>query len=697
MSRASLLLAIVVAALASTAPLVARTPAVYFSDAEIDAARDRAERHPWADAALGAIVAAADAWIAAPVPLPTGPTGWFHDYYCPEHGVRLQYDAKRPHEHVCPEDGKALRGPKLDAYWVAATIRQRLQAGVRCGLAWRFTGNAKYERSAAEILTNSARHYRDHVNVEGRKKRRWMWQSLDEAVYILEAVRCYELIAPGDALSRDDRTLIENDYLRPTAVFLRGERRTIHNIHSWYNAAILAIGMVITDRDLVDFAIGGTKASRHGLRDQLREGVSSEGFWREGSLGYHYYTLSSLAAQLVPAKRLDVDLSAEFAIVRRMYRAPLSMADRQLVIPPTNDSHPGSLDRYAVYYEVACGLFPDDAALAGFLTTAYRASGRERDTIQALFRGPETLVAAESPTLESRNFPDSGFAILRGTPANRSLGEVYVLLDHGPHGGGHGHPDKLSVSLHALQRVLALDTGTAGYGMALNSRWYRQTLSHNTVVVDRRSQRATTGKLLSFRADGPVRHAIASADTANPGVRWQRGVFAADEGWVVILDRLAASKESTFDWAWHGFGELSVQGATLAPVTKRDVFGTRNGYDAPDEVRHGTTAHDVVATWTVRDDTRTLPSWRSPRTTGEVHLRCIGERGSEVFTGVGPGNPARDRVPLIVVRRTDSEALFRVLIEIVSSGASSAVRSVKPVDGGLQVQTTTGTKTVRLP
>ncbi len=53
MSRAVVFLLVALPAL--SAPLVAQTPAVYFSPTEIDTARDRASRHPWARAALGKI------------------------------------------------------------------------------------------------------------------------------------------------------------------------------------------------------------------------------------------------------------------------------------------------------------------------------------------------------------------------------------------------------------------------------------------------------------------------------------------------------------------------------------------------------------------------------------------------------------------------------------------------------------------
>ncbi|MBI4605476.1 MAG: heparinase II/III family protein [Planctomycetes bacterium] len=697
------------AALAAAPQAATDAPAppgpVFFAPEELERAKARAAHHAWAREALAAIVASADRLASRPVEVPEGPTGWFHDYFCPDHGVLLRYDRERPHEHVCPEDGRVWRGPKLDAHWVSTTVRGLLESAADAGLAWRLGGKREHARAAAEVLVRCAERYRDRVRP--RSPPRWMWQSLDEAVYILAAVKAYELAAASGELSEEARRLVVEDYLVATARFLAGERKTIHNIHSWYNAALLAIGMVSGKEDLVDFALGGTEASRHGLRDQLREGVSAEGFWREGSLGYHFYTLSSLEEQVVPARRLGRDLSRELETVKRMCLAPIAIADARWVVPPTNDSHPGSLERYAGQYEVAAGLFPDEPALARFLAAALERTGGRRGGRAALLYGLEELPPPEVPAPSSRSFPDIGLSVLRTGPPHPPGGEVYALLDHGPHGGGHGHPDKLAVSFHALERVLAPDTGTAGYGMALNASWYRQTLSHNTVVADRKSQAPATGKLISFRGEGPLRHVVASAGDACPGVDWTRGVFLAGEGYLVIIDALAArpSKEAgeapaaprVFDWAWHGYGKLDVRSPALEPLADRARFGTRDGYDVPEGLRRGAGAATVEALWRIEPATPTQPAWHEPGTAGSVVLRLLGEEGTEVFAGEAPGNPARDRLPLVVVRRSGARALFRAVVEAVPEGRAPVVQAVEPSGGGVRVTTGAGAREVGLP
>src|SRR5262245_28492927 len=209
----------------------------FFSAEDLEGAKARAGRYPWGARALQSIIAAADRWRAHPHPLPEGPTGNYHDYFCPEHGVALRHDPDRPQEHVCPVDNKVHRGPKLDAYWVTATVRDQVQAAVQCALAFRLTGNEGYRSAASEVLLRSAAHYRDRI--AATSPRRWMWQSLDEAVYVLDAVRVFELLAGAGSLSAEETRLVAEGYLLPTARFLLGERKTINNINSWYNSAIL--------------------------------------------------------------------------------------------------------------------------------------------------------------------------------------------------------------------------------------------------------------------------------------------------------------------------------------------------------------------------------------------------------------------------------------------------------------------------
>lgn len=61
-----------------------------------------------------------------------------------------------------------------------------------------------------------------------------------------------------------------------------------------------------------------------------------------------------------------------------------------------------------------------------------------------------------------------------------------VVLKAGPSGGLHGHPDKLSISIHDGETEILPDLGTTAYGVPDCYAWYQKTISHNTVTVDKK-------------------------------------------------------------------------------------------------------------------------------------------------------------------------------------------------------------------
>src|SRR5512137_3018224 len=99
---------------------------------------------------------------------------------------------------------------------------------------------------------------------------------------------------------------------------------------------------------------------------------------------------------------------------------------------------------------------------------------------------------------------------------------MWFSMKYGPHGGGHGHPDKLGFVLYGRGQVLAPDPGTANYGVPIQGGWFRTTLAHNTLVVDEDSQKAAEGKCLAFLAADGFSAVMAEAGAIFPGVTFRR-------------------------------------------------------------------------------------------------------------------------------------------------------------------------------
>ena len=84
-------------------------------------------------------------------------------------------------------------------------------------------------------------------------------------------------------------------------------------------------------------------------------------------------------------------------------------------------------------------------------------------------------VVSRAPSVEGQ-----GLAVLRN-------GDRYASLEVAAYGGGHGHPDRLNLVLHADGEYWLPDFGTGSY-VARDLFWYRSTLAHNAPRLDGVSQ-----------------------------------------------------------------------------------------------------------------------------------------------------------------------------------------------------------------
>ncbi len=647
----------------------AARPVVFLTKGLIERARKRIGQYDWARRSYARIKSSARQWLSEELDFPQGPTGWYHDYFCPEHGVRLNYNAGKPHEHYCPAGKHRVRGEKLDAYWRATRLREVVLGAKDLATVYAMEGDRAMAKAAAGMLVSFANYYEKYIR--DRKPPRLMWQTLDEATYVLHAVAAYELIYDSGALSEEDRGRIEEVWLRPTAEFIKSQTRVIHNIHCWQNSAILCIGLALGDKSLVDFAMDNP---RSGFRRQVAQGVLDDGMWYECSFGYHFYTISALESTIIPALNNGIDISKEMAKVRKMFELPILCADGHFELPSPNDGSGGRLWNKTDAYELAYFLFPEEERFGHLLTLEYLDSSRGREGRFLLFYGAETLPEEPlGPERESVNLPASGLGILRSWRGDDCL---YACMDYGPQGGGHGHPDKLNVILSGLGQMFSPDLGSAGYGLKIHRSWYRQSLSHNVVVVDRKSQRASAGKLVDFRGEGEVKWVSAKADRAYPGVQWQRTVFLCDEGYVVIADSLQSEKEHLFDWVYHGVGKPGLAGVETEAMDRK-AFGTGAGYEVPTRIEAGRTDKEITAVWVLgREKVVTL--WIPAPEEGE----------NEVISAMGPGNPSMIEMPMIVQRKRGKEAKFWAVIEPIDGTGriertllSQGKLTVEPKDG----------------
>ncbi|HET8546560.1 MAG TPA: alginate lyase family protein [Bryobacteraceae bacterium] len=522
----------------------------------------------WAADARASIIRVAQEWPQAhltryglqELALPPEGGQWTLWYVCPVHGVGLQYTA--PNTHTCPVDKKTLSGWPYDQVIYARRHSELAGAARDNALAFRLTGGQTYAAAAAWILKQYAGRYltyplKDVNNRITNSAARASAQTLDEAAWLIPLAWSYDLLSGTDVLSASERADIENNLLRPAATVIQRNDAGISNWQSWHNAAIGAVGFALEDGALINAAVDG----RSGFRFQMSNSVIGEGFWYEGAWGYHFYALDPLVQLAGMAAQHGIDLWSVPGL-RGMFSVPLELTFADGALPALNDSRPQSLFDHARLYEHAYARFGDPlfAAVAG-----RRSRGRD-----ALLWGAADLPDASLAELGARVFPDSGYAVLRAPQ-----GDHTVTMKFGPHGGWHGHYDKLGFVSFALGGILGVDPGTQSYAAPTHNTWDKETVAHNTVVLDERSQSPATGKLLWQDLTDQYSAASADAGPVYSNATLERTLLVTRE-YALDLFKVRTTDGSThrIDWVYHNSGELT----PALDVSAYDGFGKSGGY-----------------------------------------------------------------------------------------------------------------------
>ena len=591
----------------------------------------RVETQGWAKSIVSGMKANVTTTQSRYAEPPLGESGWFHDYYCPKDARRLVFDWQKPTEHRCEGCGTVYRGSPYDEVWRAAVHDAIISAIGSAAVVYRITGEMEYMQYAREKLLWYAEHY-DQYPPHGKHagKGRIGAQSLDEATQTVELAQAYWDICPD--LSPADRTTIAEKLLIPAARFIHSQTRTIHNIHSWHNAAVGLVGFAVGDKELVQAAIEGPA----GLNAQITKGIQDDGFWYEGSIGYHFYTISSMEP-LVLAARAQKYPIADMDRFLRLYSAPLALAFDDGQFPANNDGWGGMhLLNLPQYYEVASAVEPQSEFL-GLLGRAYK--DRKRTAVAALLYGPDVIAISEAFVPESNLLKESGIAILRKDKTN-------AYLKFGPHGGGHDHNDRLNLILYHDGHVIVPDLGTSGYGIPLNGQWFRSAAAHNLLIVDGKKQANCGGELGEFAAE----RVSASVSKAFEGVTIRREIGLIDNG---IEDRVGAEsdKEHTYDLIYHVRGTLEL----CSVVTQAAEPLKGDGYPMLKNLQKGKAEGTCEASFKLRD------------TAGQLVLRLESDRPYEVFTGTCPDNPADKTMAFVMVRSTGKETSWKNRIVVQPS------------------------------
>lgn len=519
-------------------------PSALINKTDLEQARQKITEETWAQSYSDYIKKQSDQFLKSDVTVPLQGAGHSSWYQC-SNGSPLSY-TKDYKKHYCSSEGKYYTGEKFDAGWRFHRMEELVLGLRNLGNAYALTNQEKYAEKAKEILLDFSSKYPKYpVQERGGKL---YWQSLDEAVAVIDIAFAYDLIYNSKVLSKTDHLKIKG-FLKESANTILNHPMDKSNWQAWHNAALAMIGAAADDKTIVNQALEGPQ----GAKQLLKKGILADGFWWEGSIAYHMYALAAFTVIAEVAENQGTSFYNQ-ELLKKMYDAPIRYAYPDMTLPSNNNggtyghSLIGSSSSRGYYdYEAAYSYYKDPA-YKNLLVKKYNKFKRTGDF--SLYLGDNFNVDGNQPDYASTIFEDLGHGILRAGTS------MYTLLDYGDHGGSHGHFDKLHLDIYGANMLLGGDPGTPGYTHPLHSKWYQQTISHNTVLVDGKSQKQAEGKLKYYLDKKPFNILHASANEANPGIKYERMVWT-DEHY--ILDRFWVSdplKEHTLDWMFHGNGEF---------------------------------------------------------------------------------------------------------------------------------------------
>jgi len=347
---------------------------------------------------------------------------------------------------------------------------------------------------------------------------------------------------------------------------------------------------------------------------------------------------------------------------RRLFEGPLDLALPDFSLPAFNDSGTANVRGQARFYECALAHY-GEARFAEVI------GGSNRRSLEALINGVEPLPEPPAEARGSRNFESAGYAVLQhGTGENA----VWLCLKYGPHGGGHGHPDKLNFVSYAKGKILGYDPGTAAYGVPIQKEWYRTTLAHNTLTVDQQSQKPAEGRCLAFGTRDDVSAVFAEAGEIYDKVTYRRAVALCGQNLVVVLDLVDAAAEHIFDVAYHNAGDWT-RPPTGEPLTMPDLDGYKH---LKDMTQVGGALPPIAVDGKL-----------------QVGVALASLSPAEAWAGTGVGANTTDRVPCVVTRVRGNKAL--VAWAMAAEGGVPTVKVAESGSGG-SAEVVLGGRTYRL-
>ncbi|MGI2169171.1 heparinase II/III domain-containing protein [Shewanella sp. MF05960] len=478
------------------------------------------------------------------------------------------------------------------------------------GIIYQLTGEKKYATYVKDMLLQYAKLYPElplHPKRKSSNEGKLFWQGLNEAVWLMHTVQAYDFIY--DSLTPSERERIETGAITPAVLFLSEQSpRTFNKVHNhgtWATAAVGMSGYVLgkplwVERALYDL----TLSKKGGFMRQLDELFSPDGYYNEGPYYQRYalmpfVTFAKAIEQNEPQRKI---FQYRDGILLKAINTSVALSYNTLLFPLNDAIKSKAIDTIELVNGVAIAYgINSDPQLLDIAKQQHNIllTGDGLKVAQALDKGLMQPFPFISALYRDGKQGDKGALVVmrQGRATDQAI--VFKATEQGL---GHGHFDKLTwqfydagneiISDYGAARFLNIEAKFGGGYLPENDSWAKQTIAHNTLVVDETSH--FNGKVKTANQFHPTLHffdplpgltiASASIDSAYEDVKFKRTqaliqIEKRDAVFGIDILQVNANKPHQYDLPVHYEGQLiDTSFSREASLTQLSTLGTKHGY-----------------------------------------------------------------------------------------------------------------------